>query len=265
MNTNKPLILVTNDDSINAKGIKVLIDQARKLGDVLVVAPQYVQSGKSSAITTAEPLYLKKRHQEEGLEIFICSGTPVDCVKMAFNTLVKDRRKPDVLLSGINHGTNSSVCVLYSGTMGAALEGALHDTPSIGFSLDSFDSDADFSMAEQYVYNITKDVLENGLPSDTCLNVNFPKPEKDYEGMIVCRQTRGKWIEDLEKKTNPYNKEYYWLTGKYSNKEPQSTDTDEWALAHNYVSIVPTTVDMTAHKTLNSLATRLTTKTSLKQ
>lgn len=261
----RPLILVTNDDSINAKGIEILIEQAKKLGDVLVVAPQHVQSGQSSAITSSEPLYLKKKHSEEGLDIYVCSGTPVDCIKMAYNSILKDR-KPDLVLSGVNHGTNSSVCVIYSGTMGAALEGCLHDTPSIGFSLTDFSAEADFSKAEKYIYDISKDVLENGLPEDTCLNVNFPKSNgSDYNGAIVCRQSRGKWVEEFDKKINPFKKEYYWLTGSFLNKEPNATDTDEWALENYFVSVVPIIVDMTAHKTINSLSERLNQKATVKQ
>ncbi|MBT3207556.1 MAG: 5'/3'-nucleotidase SurE [Bacteroidetes bacterium] len=246
---NKPLLLLTNDDGINAKGLKVLIEAFAGFGELLVVVPDKGQSAMSHAITINQPIFLNKIKEKENLTIYTCSGTPVDCVKLALNKITK--RKPDFLISGINHGTNSSVSIIYSGTMAAALEGYINDIPSIGFSVIDHSPDANFEIAEKYSKIIFKKISENNLPKNICLNVNFPntKPE-NVRGIKFSRQARAKWVEEFEKRTNPHNKEYYWLTGKFQNFEENAEDTDEWALKNNYVSIVPVQFDFTAYDTL---------------
>jgi 5'-nucleotidase len=249
----KPTILVTNDDSIDAKGIKALTQAVKSLGKVIVMAPEDPQSGMSHAITVKYPLAIKTIEESEDFSMYACNGTPVDCVKLAINQIIKG--KPDIIVSGINHGSNSATSVLYSGTMGAALEGCINEIPSIGFSLCNYDPDANFDAAIQYAKQITADVLENGLPDKTCLNVNIPDTDiSDIKGSMVCRQNPGYWQEEFEKRTDPRGKNYYWLTGVFHNTEPTATDTDEWALANNYVSIVPTQIDLTNHAAVKTLS-----------
>ncbi len=252
MSKKKPLILVTNDDGINAKGLKSLIEIVRSFGDVIVVAPVEGQSGMSNAITVKVPLNLKTITSSNSITKLTSNGTPVDCVKLALNQVVE--RKPDLLVSGINHGSNSSISVVYSGTMGATIEGSLNGIPSIGFSLLDFAPDADFSVADKYAPKIIENVLQNGLPDYTCLNVNFPAVKlSSIKGIKICRQTKGRWQEEFDKRTDPHNREYYWLTGSFKNYEPDADDTDEWALKNNYVSIVPITVDLTSYTAMNHL------------
>ncbi len=250
-NTSKPVILVTNDDGVTAKGIKSLVEALRGLGEIVVVAPDGPRSGQSGAITPNLPLRLKKVTAKEELTVYACNGTPVDCVKLALNQLLD--RKPDLIVSGINHGSNSAISILYSGTMGAVLEGCVVNVPSVGFSLCSFDQDADFASSAHYVRTIASDVLENGLSEGVCLNVNIPATE-EIRGIKVCRQTNGYWAEEYEKRIDPIGKEYFWLTGYFHNLEPEATDTDEWALREGYVSIVPCKVDMTAHHLISQYA-----------
>lgn len=248
----KPLILITNDDGINAKGISALIEIAKPFGDVIVVAPQGSQSGMSSAITVKIPLHLKTINSSNGISKLVSSGTPVDCVKLALNQVLD--HKPDLLLSGINHGSNSSISVVYSGTMGAAIEGSLNGIPSIGFSLTDFSPDADFSIVEKYAPKIIENVLANGLPEYTCLNVNFPAIEvENAKGIKICRQTKGRWQAEFDKRTDPHKRDYYWLTGNFKNYEPDAEDTDEWALKNSYVSIVPVKIDFTNYDAFNHL------------
>lgn len=248
----KPIILVTNDDGYRAKGIKALIEVVEPYGKVVVVSPSEPQSGMSHAITVKYPLRLEKYEETENLLFYICTGTPVDCVKIAMNQLFK--KKPDLLVSGINHGANSSSSIVYSGTMAAAMEGCLYEVPSIGFSLLDFSRDADFSSCINPARKIVESVLANGLQKGTCLNVNIPNvTEKDMKGIKVCRQNRGVWREEFDKRTDPNNREYYWLTGEFYNLEPEADDTDEWALHHNYVSIVPVQTDLTSYPSLDLL------------
>lgn len=248
----RPLFLVTNDDGVDAKGIKSLIEVVRPVGRVLVVAPADPHSGMSHAITVKVPLRIEKVQEEENLLIYKCYGTPVDCVKMAFNHLLKE--KPDLLVSGINHGSNASTSVFYSGTMGAVLEGCINEIPSIGFSLLNLDYDADFSAAKHYASLIIKKVLKTGLPVSVCLNVNIPDgPQDSLEGIRMCRQNKGYWKEEFDKRVDPMGRNYFWLTGNFYNTEPEATDTDEWALEHQYVSIVPQKIDLTCYDTLKSL------------
>ena len=249
----RPLILVTNDDGISAPGIRNLIRIMNDFCDVVVVAPNSPQSAKCHAITIENTIRCDKVNIEKGPQIeYSCSGTPVDCVKLAVNQLLD--RKPDLCVSGINHGSNSSINVIYSGTMSAAVEGALAGIPSIGFSLLDYAHNADFSEAEQYIRKVTKEVLENGLDDGVCLNVNIPKriKGKEIKGLKVCRQADANWEEEFEERTDPKGRTYYWLTGKFMNYD-KGTDTDEWALENHYVSVVPVQFDVTAHSSLVSV------------
>lgn len=244
----RPLIFVTNDDGIRAKGLESIVKAMRELGDVIVIAPENPQSGKSQSITMYSPLFLDPVHKEEGLEVYSCYGTPVDCVKMAFDHLLADRL-PDVTVSGINHGSNSAISVLYSGTVGAAIEASFYGPPSVALSLLDHNSDADFSQAVKYGKEIVRKVLEKKSEEPVCLNVNIPALKEDeIKGIKVCRQTKGYWKERFVKRVDPRGRDYYWLTGDFHNLEDGSTDTDEWALANGYVSVVPVQTDMTNHK-----------------
>lgn len=246
----KPLILVTNDDGVNAKGISALIEMVKPLGEVVVMAPFHGNSGMSHAITVKVPLRYKKLREEENLTVYGCSGTPVDCVKLAMSEVL--HKKPDVLVSGINHGSNASISIIYSGTMGAVIEGCVNGVQSVGFSLLSFDPNADFSHTTDYGRKIVSNVLQNGLPEATCLNVNIPSiPKEKIEGIKVCRQAKGVWKEEFDKRQDPRSGEYFWLTGYFENGENGSTDTDEWALANNFISVVPVEIDFTAYDKLD--------------
>lgn len=241
-NQDRPLILVTNDDGIHAPGLKALTEMARRLGEVLVIAPDEGRSGMSHAITIKYPLRLNQVHKEEGLVMYSCSGHPADCVKLGINQVLD--RKPDMLVSGINHGSNSSISVVYSGTMAAAIEGGLHGIPSVGLSISDFSSRPDFSACQHYGMQILENTLQEGLPDGVCLNVNFPKlPMEEIRDIKICRQARGLWIEEFDKRVDPHRREYFWLTGYFDNYEPDDQETDEWALKNNYISIVPVRVD----------------------
>jgi len=249
----KPLILITNDDGVMAPGIRHLIKYMLELGDVVVVAPDKPQSGMGHAVTMTVPIRLEKINMDGVQDVFSCSGTPVDCVKLAVNKVLK--RKPDLLVSGINHGANSSISVIYSGTMSAAIEGSMETIPSIGFSLLDFRFDADFRPAKKFVQRIAKNVLEHGLPKGICLNVNIPAvSEKEIKGVKVCRQAKGNWEEDFDHRKDPSGKEYYWLTGQFKLHE-NSNETDVWALKNNYISVVPTQFDFTAHDVIQEVNT----------
>lgn len=242
----KPLILIANDDGINAPGLKVLVGLMQKLGEVVVVAPDSPQSGMGHAITIGNTLRLTETDIFKGIKAFQCSGTPADCVKIAKRFALNDR-KPDLLVSGINHGSNHSISVIYSGTMSAALEGAIEDIPSIGFSLCDYSDEADFSHAEYYVTKIAGEVLEKGLPPGVALNVNIPKKsEEPIRGIKICRQTISKWQEEFDRRLDPNGRAYYWLTGSFVNLD-KGEDIDEWAITNNYVAVVPVSFDMTAH------------------
>ncbi len=248
----QPVILVTNDDGIYAPGIQFLAKVASRFGKVIVVAPDKPQSGMGHAITINATLRIQKTNYHKVDTEYSCSGTPVDCVKMAVNHILKKR--PDLVLSGINHGSNSSINVIYSGTMSAAIEGALEGTPSIGFSLCDYSVDADFTQAEKYISKIIQHSLSHPTPKGVCLNVNIPRLKADeIKGIKVVRQSRANWVEKFEERKDPYGREYYWLTGEFVNFEPEATDTDEWALDQGYISIVPTQADMTAHSILKNL------------
>lgn len=246
----KPVILVVNDDGITAPGIKVLIEEMQTLGKVVVVAPDSPQSGMGHAITIGRPIRLDEVDLYEGVEMYKSSGTPVDCVKLAVNKVFKGS-KPDLCVSGINHGLNNSINVLYSGTMSAAVEGAIENIPSIGFSLDDFRLDANFDPCRPYIRSIAKQVLENGLMKNTLLNVNFPNTDK-LKGIKICRQAGARWVEEFDERVDPHNRMYFWLTGKFK-LEDRGEDTDAYALNNGYVSVVPTQFDMTAHHTIPEL------------
>lgn len=246
----KPLILVSNDDGITSLGIRTLVEVMQELGEVVVVAPDSPQSGMGHAITIGEPLRLHATPIFEGVKAYECSGTPADCVKLGKHYVLKDRT-PDLVVSGINHGSNTSISVLYSGTMSAAIEGAIEGIPSIGFSLCDFASDADFSHVRPYVKQIASNVLANGLPKGVALNVNFPKKsEETLKGVRICRQTNGKWQEEFDKRKDPHGRSYFWLSGNFVNFDAGQEDTCEWALENNYVSVVPCQYDLTAYETM---------------
>lgn len=243
-------ILITNDDGIAAPGIKALTEVMHELGEIYIIAPDSAQSGMGHAITINSTLELK--HIPGFLDTnnaYSCSGTPVDCVKMGIHEVMKD--KPDLCVSGINHGSNSSINVIYSGTMSAAVEGGIEGVPSIGFSLCDYSWDANFEYIKPYIKKIVLEVLEKGLPDGVILNVNFPKSET-IKGIKICRQAKAAWEEEFDKRISPTGKEYYWLTGKFVNHD-HGEDTDEWALANNYISIVPVHFDLTAYHAIQQL------------
>ena len=250
---NERLILVTNDDGYDSKGMEAAIEVARAFGRVVVVAPETTQSGMSQAITMYNPLYLRCVRKEEWLEVYSFSGTPVDCVKVAFDYLLRER-KVDLVLSGINHGSNSAVALLYSGTMGAAIEGSFYDCPAVGLSLDDHGADADFAAAVVYGRRIVGDIFAAEVELPLCLNVNVPVGSVgELKGMKLCRQNRGFWREEFYRHEDPRGREYFWLTGEFVNGEPEATDTDEWALANKYVAVVPVQVDLTDYRQLKNL------------
>lgn len=250
----KPVILVTNDDGITAPGIRTLINIMKEIGDVVVVAPDSPQSGMGHAITVNNALFLEQVFidNQESKE-FACSGTPVDCVKIAIDQIIK--AKPDLCVSGINHGSNSSCNVIYSGTMSAAVEAGMSGVPAIGFSLQDFSWNADFEPIKKFVKQITLETLKKGLPEGVVLNVNFPKlSENEIKGIKVCRQANATWVEKFDERTNPHGKKYYWLTGTFVNHD-KGEDTDEWALANGYISVVPVQYDLTAYHAVQQLNT----------
>ena len=246
------LILVTNDDGLYAGGLKTLLEVMEEFGKVILISTLESMSGMSQALTVKTPLRVKLLEENEKHWIYACNGTPTDSVKLAINQLLE--RVPDWVVSGINHGSNASVSVLYSGTMAAALEGCLYGINSVGFSLNNFSPSADFTICKEYIRIVMKKIAAEPLPKGICLNVNIPAAKSDeIKGIKVCRQSKGNWKEEFEKRKDPMGKTYYWLTGIFLNHEPDSLDTDEWALANNYVSVVPVTVDMTAHDYIDKL------------
>ncbi|HEX8575896.1 MAG TPA: 5'/3'-nucleotidase SurE [Flavobacterium sp.] len=248
----KPLILVTNDDGVTAPGIRALISVMKTIGEVVVVAPDKPQSAMGHAITINNTLFVNKISADKApiLE-YNCSGTPVDCVKLAVNEILE--RKPDLCVSGINHGSNSSINVIYSGTMSAAVEAGIEGIPAIGFSLLDYDWNADFEPVKSFIKTITLRTLENGLPKGVVLNVNLPKLEEhQIKGIKICRQANALWVEKFDKRVTPQGKDYYWLTGEFVNHD-KGEDTDEWALENGYISVVPVQFDLTAHYAIKEL------------
>ncbi len=250
--TNRPLILVTNDDGITSRGIEELIGIAKELGEVVVVAPDSPQSGMGHAITVGDTLRIRKNHLFEGIAAYECSGTPADCVKLAKYEILKER-KFDLVLSGINHGSNTSISVLYSGTMSAAIEGAIEGTGAIGFSLCDFNTQADMSHARSLIRKIIIEALRKGIPKGIALNVNIPPSQnQNIQGIKVCRQANARWEEEFDKRKDPYGKEYFWMTGNFVNHD-KGEDNDEWAIANNYISVVPCQFDLTGYHAINLL------------
>lgn len=250
MENKRPLILISNDDGVASKGLAELVKYLRPLGEIVVMAPDGPRSGFACAITSTEPIHYTMVRREVGLTVYKCSGTPVDCIKLA-TYAVLDRR-PDLVVGGINHGDNSAVNVHYSGTMGVVIEGCLKGIPSIGFSLCNHAPNADFEAAGPYIRQIASMVLEKGLPPLTCLNVNFPDT-KELKGIRLCRQSQGQWTNEWENFAHRGDAHYYWLTGKFQNEDPNDELSDHWALDHSYVAITPTTVDATAYTLLNEM------------
>ncbi len=247
---NEKLILVTNDDGYDAPGITALIEVASKFGHVVAVAPKEPQSGKSQSITTYYPLYLDTIYKRDDAELYALNGTPVDCVKFALDHLLHSR-KVDLILSGINHGSNTAINVLYSGTMGAAIEGSMYAAAAIGFSHINHSHRTDLEASKYYMERIIRDVLEADPGISTCLNVNIPDlPLDQIKGIKVVRQNRGHWQEEFKVNKDPRGREYFWLTGEFINHEPDASDTDLAAIAEGYISVVPTQVDMTAYNRL---------------
>jgi len=253
---NDRLILITNDDGLYAAGLRSLLEVMDEFGKVVLVSTIESMSGMSQALTVKTPLRVKLLEETDRRRIYNCSGTPTDSIKLAVNQLLE--RRPDWVVSGINHGSNASVSVLYSGTMAAAIEGCLYGISSVGFSLNDISRTPDFSICRKYIRIVMEMLTAEPLPQGVCLNVNIPAiPENEIKGIRICRQARGSWKEEFEKRKDPMGKTYYWLTGMFQNHEPDSIDTDEWALESGYVSVVPVTVDMTAHWYLDKLKENL--------
>ena len=271
MEKERPLILISNDDGYQAKGINELIDMLRPLADLLVCAPDGARSGYSCAFSAELPLRLTLQREEPGLAVWSSNGTPVDCVKLALSQLAD--RRPAMVVGGINHGDNGSVNSHYSGTMGAVMEGCMKYIPSVAFSLCDHRADADFEPLRPYVVKYTRYVLQHGLPKGVCLNINFPlleergerreerevssigerREEREYRGVRVCRMAHGSWLNEITTCHHPRGYDYHWMVGHYQNDEPEAEDTDNWALAHGYVAITPTTFDVTAYEAMDQI------------
>ena len=251
MNEKRPQILITNDDGYAAKGLRKLVTLMRTLGDVTLVSTDEVMSAKSHSCTIRERIYVRLVQEEEGFKEYRCNGTPVDCVKLGYQKLME--REPDLVVSGINHGMNAATTVVYSGTIGAVIEACMNGLTAIGYSLFSLDPDADFDHLDEYILKITKKVLDEGLPKGVCLNVNFPKrSEEAIKGIKVCRQAACRWVEYFEDKYDENGRQFYDLDGTFESDDI-TPDTDLWALQHNYVSVVPTCFDWTAHRCIEPM------------
>lgn len=250
MENKRPLILVSNDDGVTAKGISELVRFLRPLGEIVVMAPDSARSGSGCAMTVTQPVHYRLLRREVGLTVYACTGTPTDCVKLAFNTVLE--RTPDLVVGGINHGDNSATNVHYSGTMGVVIEGCLKGIPSIGFSICDHSPGADFEAAGPFVRKIAATVLEKGLPSLTCLNVNFPLTQV-LKGVKVCEQAKGSWVKEYEPCPRKVDANYFWLTGEFADQEPDNEKNDHWALAQGFIAVTPVTVDVTAYHFMDEL------------
>lgn len=247
----KPLILIANDDGYRAKGFYKLIELMRKIGEVVAISTEKPMSGQSHSITNHEPLRVYLAEQDVDYKLYVCTGRPVDCIKIGYR--FTDGRLPDLVVSGINHGSNASSNVIYSGTMGAALEACMDGVPAIGFSVDSYSSNACFDHVDYYVDTIARRVLKEGLPKGVCLNVNMPKKsDEPIKGVRICRQAKGRWSQTFEQRVDPFGRDYYWLTG-YFIEEDEGADTDLYAIKNNYIAVVPTMFDMTSYSTMEML------------
>ena len=257
MEIKRPLLLISNDDGYQAKGIRSLVEMVSDYGDVIVCAPEDARSGFSCAFSATIPLRLIQRERREGVEVWSCNGTPVDCVKMALAEICP--RRPDMVIGGINHGDNASVNAHYSGTMGVVLEGCMKYIPSVAFSLCDHRDDADFEPLRPFIRDVMQRVLQDGLPKGVCLNVNFPVLEgsgereevRNYAGVKVCRMSPGTWKQEVTRCHHPRGYDYWWMVGHYQNDAPEATDTDRWALEHGYVAITPTQIDLTAYQAID--------------
>lgn len=254
MKENKPQILISNDDGYHSKGIRSLVEMVKDIGDIIVCAPESARSGFSCAFSATKPLVLKERHNMGDTVVWSCDGTPVDCVKLALDQFYSEKR-PDIILGGINHGDNSSVNTHYSGTMGIVTEGCMKGIPSVAFSLCDENADADFMPLRDIIRDTVKKVIAQGLPSGVCLNINFPKAPH-FKGIKYCRMAVGTWVNEVVKAHHPRNYDYFWMVGHYQLDEPKAEDTDRWALSHGYVSITPTSMDVTDYKFLDVLRKR---------
>ena len=255
MNTSAsaPLILICNDDGYQAGGIKALTDTAREMGRVVVAAPQLPQSGMSSAITVGAPLRARQVQAEDGLEVYAVSGTPADCAKLAFNGLLGGRR-PDLLVSGINHGYNAGNSAIYSGTMGAVFEGLFHGVPGIGFSYDDYTPEADFTSCLPWVRRVMGRVIERGLPQGVCLNVNIPRCSGGPKGLKVTTAAAGRWVSEYERRIDPYGQPYYWMTGTFERDDPYDNSSDLYWLDRGWVSVTPCRADQTCREAMPAAA-----------
>ena len=244
----KPLILITNDDGFRARGIRVLTEYLKEVAEIIVFAPEEPQSGMSSAITSINPLRYFLYKEEENVTTYVCNGTPVDCIKLAMNVL---DTKPDLIFSGINHGSNAAISVIYSGTMGAAIEGCIFGIPSVGMSLCDFGMEADFSKTGVIATEIARKVIKEGLPKGICLNVNVPKG--DVKGLKITSQTKGKWTNEYFTSKDGAQRDVFWLRGNFDNWEEDNNENDEWALNNGYAAVVPVKIDMTDYDTMAKL------------
>lgn len=246
----RPLILISNDDGVSTKGLHHLVDCVKEMGDVIVVAPDAPRSGQSSAITVGAPLKVMRHSDYEGAKIYSVNGTPVDCIKLAMHVIVP--RRPDIVLSGINHGSNSGNSIIYSGTMGAVLEASMLKIPSIGYSLLHHSLQADFSETTPFIKAITRKVLDGGLPPEVCLNVNFPAKVK-IRGLKVVEAARGHWTEEYKDYEDPSGNPFYMLTGKYVPDNPEDSNTDVYWLDRDYATVVPARADQTAFDAIDAV------------
>lgn len=246
----KPLILLSNDDGVNAKGLHELVRMLRPIGNLFVIAPDRARSGASCCLTAQVPIHASLVKSEDDLMVYSCSGTPADCVKLAMDQLLQ--RMPDLVVGGINHGSNASINAHYSGTIGVVKEGVLHGIPSIAFSLCNHATDADFTPLEPYVVRIVEAVLEQSLPYGSYLNVNFPDAP-EYAGIRFCRMAYSRWQDEYVPCERPHGERYYWLGGECINDEPEEEDTDSWALERDYVAITPLKIDDTDYDLKASL------------
>ncbi|NPD91577.1 5'/3'-nucleotidase SurE [Xylanibacter muris] len=251
MENKRPLILISNDDGYQSKGLSCLVEMIREFGRIIVCAPDSARSGFSCAFSATSPLRIELKSRQNNVEIWACNGTPVDCVKIALDQICKGE-KPDMVIGGINHGDNASVNTHYSGTMGVVREGCMKYIPSVAFSLCDHSPDADFSKMAPFVKYITKRVLGEKLPKGICLNVNFPVT-KHYKGIKACRMAKGTWGNEVVKCRHPHGYDYYWMTGEYTNDEPSAEDTDSWTISHGYVAVTPTRIDITDYQMIEHL------------
>ena len=249
-NVTRPLILISNDDGYAASGIRQLTDMVRELGEVVVVAPDGGRSGTSMAFTGTTPIRVKRLPDDGEVKIYATTGTPCDCIKLAVGQLLD--RRPDLILAGINHGDNAAINVHYSGTMAIALEAAMKQIPAIGFSSKKLSADADFSALRPTVQQIVKMVLEKGLPPRVCLNVNYPDAES-FKGIRICRMGLGDWVNEVEQRTDPRDRNYFWVAGNFESHDGNDEQTDTWALNNGYIAITPTHLDLTAYGAMDEL------------